>query len=323
MTDWFDGRIAVELRLWEAIDQGFLVPFQYFGVADGIDLRQSPGGAAAMSSTSSATSTPNDDPRVSKLLAGHRTIVLDPATMRASRFCVSKEHARYMARKFTEAGLESVALTGDDPAERRTGILNRLQAGRLRCVFSVEVLGEGVDVPDVDCLLLLRPTESATLFTQQLGRGLRRAEGKSHLTVIDLIGQHRKEFRFEDRLQGDRRPARDRFIDQVEGRFSVPPAWLLGRPRSSEPRRIRRTTSARPFGPLALGRPSSGSCGVDAGRRTSVTFLDQTGHRLEDVYRSGDSWTQLRRDAGLVAGRQTRPGSASSCRTLGRHAPHR
>ena len=106
-----------------------------------------------------------------------------------------------MARKFTDAGVRSVALTGDDPPDVRAQSLRELQAGELRCVFSVEVLGEGVDVPDVDCVLLLRPTASPTVFAQQLGRGLRRAAGKSHLTVIDLIGQHRREFRFEDRLR--------------------------------------------------------------------------------------------------------------------------
>ena len=91
-------------------------------------------------------------------------------------------------------------------------------------MFSVEVLGEGVDVPDVDCLLLLRPTASATVFAQQLGRGLRRADGKSHLTVIDLIGQHRREFRFEDRLRAIVDARRGPVVDQVENDFPFLPA---------------------------------------------------------------------------------------------------
>ena len=153
--------------------------------------------------------------RVAKLLEAIERIVLDPGSMRALGFCVSKEHAHYMARKFTEAGLESVALTGDDPPERRREPC-RSSSGRLRCVFSVEVLGEGVDVPDVDCLLLLRPTASPTVFAQQLGRGLRRARGKSHLTVIDLIGQHRREFRFDDRLSAIVDTRRGPVLDQVQ-----------------------------------------------------------------------------------------------------------
>ena len=176
VTEWFDHRIAVELRLWEAIDQGFLVPFQYFGVADGTDLRDLTwrrGGYAVDDLSNLLT---NDDFRVAKLLQAIERIVLDPSSMKALGFCVSKDHAHYMARKFVDAGLQSIALTGDDAPDVRAQALRDLQAGRLRCVFSVEVLGEGVDVPDVDCLLLLRPTSSATVFTQQLGRGLRRAE---------------------------------------------------------------------------------------------------------------------------------------------------
>lgn len=201
VTAWFDHRIAVELRLWEAIDQGFLVPFQYFGVSDGTDLRDVTWRRGGYAPEELSNLLTNDDLRVSKLLQAIRRIVLDPGAMRALGFCVSKEHARYMARKFSEAGLGSVALTGDDAPDARAKALRALQEGKLRCLFSVEVLGEGVDVPDVDCLLLLRPTASATVFTQQLGRGLRRATGKSHLTVIDLIGQHRREFRFEDRFR--------------------------------------------------------------------------------------------------------------------------
>jgi superfamily II DNA or RNA helicase len=214
VTDWFDHRIAVELRLWEAIDQGFLVPFQYFGVADGTDLRQLTWRRGGYAAEELNTLFTGDDVRVAKLLEAIRRIVLDPGRMRALGFCVSKEHARYMARKFTEAGLESIALTGDDSLDVRDRGLTDLKAGRVRCVFSVEVLGEGVDVPDVDCVLLLRPTESATLFTQQLGRGLRRARDKSSLTVIDLIGQQRQAFRFEDRLRAILDARRGKIVDQ-------------------------------------------------------------------------------------------------------------
>lgn len=216
VTRWFENRIAVELRLWEAIDQGFLVPFQYFGVADGTDLRQLTWRRGGYAPEDLSNLFTGDDVRVAKLLEAIQRIMLDPGRMRALGFCVSKEHARYMARKFTEAGLQSIALTGDDSADVRDQGLADLKAGRLRCVFSVEVLGEGVDVPDVDCVLLLRPTESATLFTQQLGRGLRRARDKSSLTGIDLIGQQHRAFRFEDRLRAilDRR--RGKVVDQVK-----------------------------------------------------------------------------------------------------------
>ncbi|HWF51614.1 MAG TPA: DEAD/DEAH box helicase family protein, partial [Solirubrobacteraceae bacterium] len=136
VTDWFDHRIAVELRLWEAIDQGFLVPFQYFGVADGTDLTQLTWRRGGYAPEDLSNLFTNDDVRVAKLLEAIQRIVLDPGRMRALGFCVSKEHARYMARKFTDAGLASIALTGDDSPDVRDQGLGDLKAGRIRCVFS-------------------------------------------------------------------------------------------------------------------------------------------------------------------------------------------
>ena len=129
VTEWFDHRIAVELRLWEAIDQGFLVPFQYFGVADGTDLRQLTWRRGGYAPEELSNLLTNDDLRVAKLLEAIQRIVLEPGGMRALGFCVSKEHARYMARKFTDAGLKSVALTGDDSPEVRDHGLSQLKAG--------------------------------------------------------------------------------------------------------------------------------------------------------------------------------------------------
>jgi superfamily II DNA or RNA helicase/HKD family nuclease len=295
VTEWFDGRIAVELRLWEAIDQGFLVPFQYFGVADSTDLSQVTWRRGGYATEELSNLLSNDDLRVGKLLEALQRIVHAPGSMRALGFCVSKEHARYMARKFTEAGLPSIALTGDDAPTERDRQLRELRAGRLRCVFSVEVLGEGVDVPDVDCLLLLRPTASSTVFTQQLGRGLRRAGGKSHLTVIDLIGQHRREFRFEDRLRAIVDTKRGAVLDQVANGFPFLPAGctvnldrqsrdiVLDNLRAA----VRRSRWATLVADL---RAQPGELGLRE-------FLRRCDHRLEDVYR-GKDWTSLRRAAG-------------------------
>ncbi len=295
VTEWFGGRIAVELRLWEAIDQGFLVPFQYFGVADGTDLRTVTWrrGGYVMEELSNLYT--NDDRRIAKLLESLQRILLDPRQMRGLGFCVSIEHARYMARKFTEAGLESVALTGDDSPDYRSEVLDKLQAGHLRCVFSVEVLGEGVDVPDVDVLLLMRPTQSATLFTQQLGRGLRRADGKSHLTVIDLIGQHRKEFRFEDRLRAIVDTRRGPITDQVAAEFPFLPAGCsvdLDRQSHELVLANLKEAAARARWQTLVRDLSTFDDSTDL-----ASFLHQTGHRLESVYRGGRSWTQLRRES--------------------------
>src|SRR5258708_15391006 len=121
--------------------------------------------------------------------------------MGALGFCVGVEHARFMARVFQEAGVASIAVWADSPDEERTRALADLAARRINVLFSVDLFNEGIDIPSVDTLLLLRPTESPTLFLQQLGRGLRKAAGKGACTVLDFVGTHRKEFRFDRRLR--------------------------------------------------------------------------------------------------------------------------
>jgi hypothetical protein len=175
-------------------------------------------------------------------------------------------------------------------------MLDRLARGELRCVFSVEVLGEGVDVPDVDCLLLLRPTESATLFTQQLGRGLRKAPNKSHLTVIDLIGQHRREFRFEERLRAILDPRRGRIRDQVEQGFPFLPAGCaVELDRKSHEivlENIKAAMAQRRWSAL-VGNLRS----VPA--HSLGEYLDHFELEVSDLYRGRRSWTELRREAGV------------------------
>jgi superfamily II DNA or RNA helicase/HKD family nuclease len=317
VTEWFDHRIAVELRLWEAIDQGFLVPFQYYGIADGTDLSDLEwrrGGYAVQALSDVLT---GDDIRVQRLLAGIERIVLAPGGMKALGFCVSKEHAHYMATKFCEAGLESVALTGDDQPDVRQKALRDLAAGRLRCVFSVEVLGEGVDVPDVDTLLLLRPTASVTVFTQQLGRGLRRAEGKSHLTVLDLIGQHRREFSFADRFNAILRRDRQPIETQVrEGFPFLPAGCTVDLDKTSEAivlENLRAAVQRTRWQTLVTDLREHHEV------RTLGGFLDATGHRLVDVYKQKRCWTRLQRDAGReVASGQREEFEARCLNAIGR-----
>ena len=200
---WFDNRIAAELRLWDAIDQQRLCPFMYYGIHDGLDLREIPWrrghGYDIRELSNVYTST---DAWARKVVQEVRRLADNLATMRAIGFCVSVEHARFMASVFSMHGLPSVAIWGDSSQADRESALRDLAAGAVRVVFSVDLFNEGVDVPAVDTLLMLRPTESPTLFLQQLGRGLRRSSGKRFCTVLDFVGTHRKEFRFDRRYQG-------------------------------------------------------------------------------------------------------------------------
>src|SRR5215217_2040229 len=232
-----------------------------------------------------------------RLLRALDRILLDTSQMRALGFCVSVDHAKYMAGAFTERGLSSAALSSATSSAERDSALRRLEQGDIRCVFSVDVLGEGVDVPSVDTVLLLRPTQSATVLTQQIGRGLREHQNKATLTVVDLIGQQHRRFRFDTKLRALIDPRNGRLVDQVEQDFPYLPAGC----------EIKLDSISRDVILHSL-RAAAGSGAwpvlVDDLRRLGVaslkSFLDETERGLGDLYRGRDrTWTRLRRDAGL------------------------
>lgn len=198
---WFDDRIAAELRLWDAIEQQHLVPFQYFGIHDGIDLRDVPWRRGAGYDVGALSDVYTGNDAWARQVIQQVQRFTDPGQMRCLGFCVNIEHARFMARKFEEHGIPAVAVWADTPGTAREQALRDLASGSVRAVFSVDLFNEGVDVPTVDTVLMLRPTESPVLFLQQLGRGLRKAPGKSVCSVLDFVGTHRKEFRFDRRYR--------------------------------------------------------------------------------------------------------------------------
>lgn len=201
---YFSNRIAAEIRLPEAVDRKLLCPFQYFGVTDTVDLntlKWSAGGydkneLSSLYTLSGAVANRRADLVVSSLLK----YVTDIDEVKGLVFCVSIEHAEFMCRYFNSHGIPSIFLTGKSSDEERTAAKGRLISGEVRFIFVVDIYNEGVDIPEVNTVLFLRPTESLTIFLQQLGRGLRLAEGKECLTVLDFIGQANKRYNFEDKF---------------------------------------------------------------------------------------------------------------------------
>lgn len=201
---YFNNRIAAEIRLPEAIDRKLLCPFQYFGVTDTVDLntlKWSAGGydkgeLSNLYTFSGAVAHRRADLVVSSLLK----YVTDIDEVKGLGFCVSIEHAEFMCRSFNNRGIPSIFLTGKSTDEERKTAKGRLVSGEVRFIFVVDIYNEGVDIPEVNTVLFLRPTESLTIFLQQLGRGLRLAEDKECLTVLDFIGQANKRYNFEDKF---------------------------------------------------------------------------------------------------------------------------
>ncbi len=206
ILQWFGNRIAAEIRLPEAIDRKLLCPFHYFGVSDEVDLseiRWTRGGYDTRELENVFVFNKSvAQRRANSIISSVMKYVTDINDMCGLGFCVSKEHARFMARQFNAAGIPAMALTSDDNDKVRTGAKAQLESGMVKIIFVVDLYNEGVDIPQVNTVLFLRPTESLTVFLQQLGRGLRLSPetNKECLTVLDFIGQANKLYRFEEKF---------------------------------------------------------------------------------------------------------------------------
>lgn len=202
VLEYFDGRIAAEIRLYEAIDRKLLAPFQYFGVSDNFvdysHLKWSRGGYDISELENVYT---KNDQRSELIVDSLKKYANDIDETMGLGFCVSIEHAKYMANYFNRRGIKSIALHGGSNDEERISAQDKLKNKGIHFIFVVDLYNEGVDIPEVNTILFLRPTESLTVFLQQLGRGLRLCKGKDYLTVLDFVGQSHKKYNFEEKFR--------------------------------------------------------------------------------------------------------------------------
>ncbi|MGC4809061.1 DUF3427 domain-containing protein [Micromonospora sp. DT228] len=294
---WFDGRAAVELHLWDALERQLLAPFQYFGLHDDVDLshvtwKRGQGydlGELTVLYTA-------DHARARTVLRAVREKV-DVGRMRALGFCVSIGHAEFMADWFRQHGVEAAAVTSGVDRATQKGLLREFKAGKLRVLFTVDLFNEGVDLPMVDTILMLRPTESATIFLQQLGRGLRLDDDKPCLTVLDFIGGQHANFRFDRRWRALTGVSRRAITEAVRDDFpSLPSGCHIELDRVAKEKVLANLKSALPTSKAGLLSELR-----QLGDVSLTTFLHETGLEIEDVYRSASigGWTGLRRLAGI------------------------
>ena len=182
-----DGNLAYQVGLFEAIALGWLVPFRYFGVADTVVYDETLLTTRRTYDAKRLTRRVNTPERAMRAIERFR----EHDSRAALGFCVSIEHAIFMAEHFAAAGIRSAAVHSGAGSMDRTRAVQDLVEGRLRVLFTVDLFNEGVDIPSVDLVMFLRPTESMTVFMQQLGRGLRLHSSKPALTVLDFIGNYR------------------------------------------------------------------------------------------------------------------------------------
>ncbi|QHT59362.1 DUF3427 domain-containing protein [Paenibacillus lycopersici] len=223
ILSYFDHTIAAEIRLTDAIDRKLLCPFHYFGVTDSVDLSQVKWSRRGYDLRELENLYSSNKIRVTQILNSMRKYATDMEAVKGLGFCVGVDHADYMAKVFNEAGISSIALHGNSNDQARDQAKQRLIAGEIRMIFVVDLYNEGVDIPEVNTILFLRPTESLTVFLQQLGRGLRLAEGKECLTVLDFIGQAHQAYNFSDKFRALIGKTKHSIQHYVENGFSSLP----------------------------------------------------------------------------------------------------
>lgn len=202
----FGNRFAAEIRLPEALAEKLLCPFHYFGVADPIALDDD----KFWKNGKYDPSALEDVYTGSHILARQRLDIIistlnryeaDLTQVKGIGFCVTIRHAEFMARMFIQQGIPSAALVAGTASDQRISLLEEFKSGKITFLFTVDVFNEGLDVPEINTVLFLRPTESLTVFLQQLGRGLRHAPGKDCLTVLDFVGQAHRRYRIDSKLK--------------------------------------------------------------------------------------------------------------------------
>ena len=298
-----DGSPAVEMRLWNALELQLLSPFEYFACDDETDFSDVPWDRPGEVEAVSNLVTGNEV-RARLVLNEWRRLTGDPTRGRALVFCVSVAHAEYMAAFLNKAGIPALCVLGTTPQDERRRAPEMLQSGKVCALVTCDLYNEGVDLPSVDTLLLLRPTQSPVLFQQQIGRGLRLYLGKDSCLVLDFVGRHRVEFRFDRLLGSITGLSKRELLNSVEMGFGNLPAGchiqlqrqardqVLASLRASVQQNWRRLrTELQAFATLR-GRNNI----------SLAAFLHDQSIDLEDIYRDSarSGWTNLKRDAGLL-----------------------
>ena len=225
ITVFFDGHISAEIRLPAALNAGLLAPFYYYGIPDNVNLSEVKWSGHGYDIAELSRIYTQNDYRTGLILRKMQEYIGNNQLhkVRALCFCVDKNHAKFMNAKFTLAGLKTDVLTSDDDDRHRNIVKKRLQAGTINYLFVVDLFNEGVDIPEIDTILFLRPTESATVFLQQFGRGLRLHKDKDHLTVLAFVGHSRAEFRSKERFEALIGRHSQNIKDEIEGGFANAP----------------------------------------------------------------------------------------------------
>ena len=302
IVKYFDNHITAEIRLPDAINRKLLCPFQYFGITDdtSIDLRNLTWSRGGYNQKELDNVFTGNDARAQLVIRKVRETLLDVYHARGLCFCVSQNHATFMAKKLNDAGIHADVLTAESSREKRNTVQRRLVERKINFICVVDLYNEGIDIPEIDTVLFLRPTESLIVFLQQLGRGLRLYDDKECLTVLDFVGQAHQRFNYEQRFRALTGKTSRRISKEIKGGFPhLPSGCVIKFEKYAQKyvldnikQNLLNITRFRFVQRIATFQNDTGC------KLTLPAFLDYYGLGLDAVYKRG-SWSRLCAEAGV------------------------
>ena len=293
----FCNQISAEIRLPKALDEGLLTPFQYLCISDSTDLTDEDLMDGNHYVATKLTDRLCNGERVGLIVDRLRYYLPDENKCRALGFCATKEHAQYMAEEFRKVGLKAACLTSDKNNEERMKMNRQLAKGEINYLFVVDIFNEGVDIPAVDTLLFLRPTESLTIFLQQLGRGLRLYPGKQQLTVFDFVAQLNQKYDFASRFRSLMTRTDKSVAEQVKNGFIFLPRGCTIHMEDKAQEYVLQNIKAAIYNKTRLIKELR----TYPQTPTLSEFIANNGQDVRLIYKGGNCWSSLKREAGCCA----------------------
>lgn len=290
----FDNQISAEIRLPKALDEGLLTPFQYLCISDDTDLTDEELMQGDRYVATKLTEKLCNRERVGLVINRLQYYLPDERKCHALGFCATKKHAQYMAEEFLRIGLKAAYLTSDND-EERLALNRKLANGEINYLFVVDIFNEGVDIPEVDTVLFLRPTESLTIFLQQLGRGLRLYPGKQQLTVFDFVAQLNQKYDFASRFRSLLTRTDKSVEDQVKNGFTLLPHGCTIHMEEKAQEYVLQNIKAAIYNKGRLVKELR----TYTHTPTLAEFIENNGQDIRLIYKGGNCWSSLKQEAGL------------------------
>ena len=293
----FGGRISAEIRLPQALQAGLLMPFQYLCISDDTDLSDESLWSGQKYNTERLADKLCAKMRAKLIVDALHKYLADEYTCRALCFCVNKRHADFMAEQLSLYGFNAKSLTSDTPTDERKQLAKDLRDGTLHYLCVVDIFNEGVDIPEVDTVLFLRPTESLTIFLQQLGRGLRLSAGKTELTVLDFVAQANRKYDFASRFRALTLHPEKNIQKQIKDGFTLLPLGCSIVMEKKARQYILDNITSAIYNKNRIVREIISYTSVPS----ISQFLENNGQDIRILYQGSNCWSSLKRAAGRIS----------------------